>query len=332
MIKVTIFSGFLGAGKTTLIRKLLSEVYNSERVVLIENEFGTVSIDSEFLRSTNVEIRDISSGCICCSLVGDFKDAIIEIAEKYSPDRILIEPSGVAKLSDIINSIKDLSERIRLDGTLTIVDGKKYDLYIKNYKEFYADQIANADCVMLSHTDECNEEKMNDLTHKIRKLNEHASLITTPITLLSGQQITDALSENIIPKAHLANHTGHDDGHDCCEHKNEQEHHHEHIHEHHHHGHAHADDKFSSWGTETPKSYGKEQLNNILNSLNDRNKFGVVLRAKGFVSGQEGKWIYFDYTPDIIDIRFGEPCIIGKISVIGSDIDKAALKEAFYLK
>ena len=375
MTKIDIFSGFLGAGKTTLIKKLLKEAYKGEQVVLIENEFGEIGIDGGFLKEAGVEIREMNSGCICCSLVGDFGTALKEVIAKYEPQRIVIEPSGVGKLSDVIKAVQKIENEveIKLNSFTTVVDATKCKMYMKNFGEFFSNQIEYAGTVILSRTDKASEEKIATALEIIRGLNQTAAVITTPIEKLSGEKILDTMENNRSLEKELMDeevcpvcgghhdhehHHDHDHeecgcGHDhehhhdhdheeCgCGHDHEHEHHHDHDHEecgcghdhdHDHHHHHHADEVFTSWGKETTKKYTKEGIHEILEALSNHNdEYGMVLRAKGMVEGEDGQWIYFDMVPGEADVREGAPEYTGRICVIGSKMNEANLARLFGL-
>ena len=367
MTKVDIISGFLGAGKTTLIAKLLKEAFPGEQVVLIENEFGEIGIDGGFLKESGVEIREMNSGCICCSLVGDFGTSLKEVVEKYHPDRIIIEPSGVGKLSDVIKAVKDLhiENEIRLNSASTVADASKVKVYMKNFGEFFNNQIEHAGTIILSRTQNVSEAKLKTDIELIRSLNKDAHIITTPWDDINGKQILDAmenvtnlelemLAEAAAKAAEEHEHEHHHDGECGCGHDHEHEHHHDHDgecgcghdhdheHEHHHdhdgecscghdhhHGHHHADEVFTSWGVETPDKYDKETLSEILRKLSETDDYGDILRAKGMLPTPEGKWMFFDLVPEEYEIRDGEPEITGRICVIGAKLKEDALKELF---
>ena len=331
MTKVDIISGFLGAGKTTLIAKLLKEAFLGEQVVLIENEFGEIGIDGGFLKESGVEIREMNSGCICCSLVGDFGTSLKEVVEKYHPDRIIIEPSGVGKLSDVIKAVKDLhiENEIRLNSASTVADASKVKVYMKNFGEFFNNQIEHAGTIILSRTQNVSEAKLKTDIELIRSLNKDAHIITTPWDDINGKQILDAM-ENVtnLELEMLAEAAA----------KAAEEHEHEHHHDHdgecscghdHHHGHHHADEVFTSWGVETPDKYDKETLSEILRKLSETDDYGDILRAKGMLPTPEGKWMFFDLVPEEYEIRDGEPEITGRICVIGAKLKEDALKELF---
>ena len=377
MTKIDIFSGFLGAGKTTLIKKLLKEAYKGEQVVLIENEFGEIGIDGGFLKEAGVEIREMNSGCICCSLVGDFGTALKEVIAKYEPQRIVIEPSGVGKLSDVIKAVQKIENEveIKLNSFTTVVDATKCKMYMKNFGEFFSNQIEYAGTVILSRTDKASEEKIATALEIIRGLNQTAAVITTPIEKLSGEKILDTMENNRSLEKELMDeevcpvcgghhdHEHHHDHEECgcghdhehehehhhdhdheecgCGHDHEHEHHHDHDHEecgcghdhdHDHHHHHHADEVFTSWGKETTKKYTKEGIHEILEALSNHNdEYGMVLRAKGMVEGEDGQWIYFDMVPGEADVREGAPEYTGRICVIGSKMNEANLARLFGL-
>ena len=365
MTKITIFSGFLGAGKTTLIKKLIKEGYNGEKLVLIENEFGQIGIDGGFLKDAGIEITEMNSGCICCSLVGDFGKALVQVLEEYKPDRIIIEPSGVGKLSDVIAAVRKIdSHDVELDGFTTIVDAKKCKMYQKNFGEFFNNQIENASCVILSHTGGLSQEKIAEAITIVRKFNETAPIVTTDWDELDGKQIVDAMTQKDTLENELKemmehqHHHDHEDGHCCCGHDHEHEHHHDHEdghcccghdheHEHHHdhedghcccghdheheHHHHHADEVFTSWGAETPRPYTIEGITAALEALADEEKFGIVLRAKGIVAAEDGKWIHFDYIPGTPDVRYGSAETTGRLCVIGSKLNEEAVAKLFCL-
>lgn len=380
MSKVDIFSGFLGAGKTTLIKKLISEAYCGEKLVLIENEFGQIGIDGGFLQDAGINITEMNSGCICCSLVGDFGKALKKVIDEYSPERILIEPSGVGKLSDVIKAVQNVdSDELKLNGFTTIVDAKKCKMYMKNFGEFFNNQIEFASSIILSHTKGLSEEKINECVELLKGINPKASIITTDWDEITGKQILETMEKKNTLEAELEHlkdeaeehehHHHHDHDEDCecgChDHEHEHEHHHhehddececgchdhDHEHEHHHHHdhdeececgchdhdhehhhHHHADDVFTSWGVETPKKYTKEKIENILNELQDSEKYGVILRAKGIVPCECGKWIHFDYVPGTPDVRTGSASTTGMLCVIGSKINEDKIAELFEVK
>ena len=346
MTKIDIFSGFLGAGKTTLIRKLLAEAYAGEKLVLIENEFGQIGIDGGFLKEAGVEITEMNSGCICCSLVGDFRQALAKVIEQFHPDRVLIEPSGVGKLSDVIRAVQgaDTAGAV-LGGFTTVVDAKKAKMYMRNFGEFFNDQVSCAGCIVLSHTQDLSDEKIAACVEMLREKNPTAIIVTTPWDALDGKQLLtaverrDTMEEQLAKllsdaeKAHKHHHHHHhdedecDDPDCCC-------HHHDHDdddeHEHHHHHHHHADDVFTSWGTETAKRFAEADIRTALETMEENaDKYGIVLRAKGIVACEDGSWIHFDYVPGEIDIRRDAADITGRLCVIGSRLDKAAVAALF---
>ena len=366
MTKIDIISGFLGAGKTTLIKKLLSEAFKGEQVVLIENEFGEIGIDGGFLKESGIEIREMNSGCICCSLVGDFGKSLREVVDTYHPDRILIEPSGVGKLSDVIKAVQDVQGDIDavLNSFSTVVDVTKCRIYRKNFGEFFSNQIEYAGAVILSRTDKAKPEKVEESVALLRELNSKAPFITTPIAQLPGEKILETmesgktleeelLDEIICPECghhnehgkccghdhdhedghhhshdHDHQHEEHDHGHgECCGHDHGHGHHHHHDHE----GHHHADEVFTSWGRETIHTYTKEQISDILRTLGEDGSYGNVLRAKGMVPGADGEWIYFDMVPEEHEVRAGAPEYTGRICVIGAELAEEKLAELFGL-
>ena len=400
MTKIDIFSGVLGAGKTTLIRKLISEAFKGEKLVLIENEFGEIAIDGGFLQDAGIEITEMSQGCICCSLVGDFGKALRQVLETYHPDRILIEPSGVGKLSDVIRAVQNLHmEDVTLNSFTTVADANKCKMYMKNFGEFYNDQIEHANSIILSRTDGIKPEKLEACVALLREHNQNATIITTPWDQLTGAQILETMEhKNTLEEElkflaeetehehhhhHDHDHEEHDehctcgchdhhddddehehhhhdhDEHDehctcgCHDHhddEDEHEHHHhdheehdehctcgchdhdhdhdEHDHEHHHH-HHHADEVFTSWGTETTRKFTKDEIEHILEELDNSEKYGMILRAKGIVAGRDGEWIHFDYVPEETSVRNGSAGVIGRLCVIGSHINEAAIEALF---
>lgn len=406
MTQIDIISGFLGAGKTTFIQKLLQESLKGENVVLIENEFGEIGIDSGFLKNSGIEIREMNQGCICCSLVGDFETSLKEVIETYKPDRILIEPSGVGKLSDILSAVKTVSANlpVHLDGAVTVVDSTKAKLYNKNFGEFFDDQIRYATSIVLSRTDIATEEKVEEAIRIVRALNPKANLITTAIKELSGEKLLEiigqeenleeALLQEVKEKAHHHEHHHHHHDGDCgCHHEHEEhEHHHEHHfgneeehccccggayddedeeeflehdhhdehcacghdhehehhddhcscshehhdHDHHHHGehcscgHDHdADEIFDSIGVEVFKKVSRARLEEILEEMAEGSSYGGIVRAKGMLQLEDGKWVNFDMVPEQVEIRDGEPENIGKFVVIGTELEKEKIKALF---
>ena len=367
MTKIDIFSGFLGAGKTTLIRKLIAEGYKGEKLVLIENEFGEIAIDGGFLKDAGVEITEMNSGCICCTLVGDFTKALKKVMEDYAPDRIIIEPSGVGKLSDVAKAVSGV-EGAEIGAKVTVVDAGKCRMYMRNFGEFFNDQVENADLIVMSRTDTASAEKILAATELLKGLNDHAGLITTPWSQISGLQIREAMEHNGLHaemerlahehEHHHAHHHDHDHEHDehctcgCHDHDHEEhEHHHEHHHDHDHdherdehctcgchdhdhdhEHHHHADEVFTSWGMETPRKFSQAEIQAVLDALADEQRYGAVLRAKGIVDASDGEWIYFDYVPGESDIRRGAAAVTGRFCVIGSGLKEEALKELFNIE
>ena len=388
MTKIDIVSGFLGAGKTTLIKKLLAEAFQGEKLVLIENEFGEISIDGGFLKESGVQISEMSSGCICCSLVGDFNKALKDVHQQFAPDRILIEPSGVGKLSDVIvaveNTVKDVPD-MKLNSFVTVADATKVKVYMKNFGEFYNNQIESAGTIILSRTQKLNQEKLEAAVALLREKNPNAAILTTPWDELDGKTILSAIekvsladellarmqAEHAADEAeHHHHHHDHDeDDHDhCCHHDHEEHdhchhdhdadehcHHHEHDHdhehchdhdhehEHHHdgeecddphcschHHHHHADEVFTSWGAETVKAFTEGELETILTAL-DSGDYGAILRAKGIVHSEDGKWLHFDFVPEEHQIRFGAADYTGRLCVIGSQLKEDKLAALFGL-
>ena len=377
MTKIDIISGFLGAGKTTLIKKLLKDSLAGEQVVLIENEFGEIGIDGGFLKEAGIEIREMNSGCICCSLVGDFGVALKEVIDKYHPDRIIIEPSGVGKLSDVTKAVLSVEKEadIAINSLTTVVDVKKCKMYLRNFGEFFENQVENASTIILSRTDIADDKKIHEAIELLKgKMKEDATLVTTPIEKLSGAKLLEAMEktvsladelmqEEVCPVCgghHDHEHHHHDHDECGCEHDHEHDHHHDHEHhhdhdecgcehdhhndhEHHHdhdecgcghdhhhdHHHHHADEVFTSWGCETAKTFTKEQIENILDTLSESEEYGVILRSKGMVEGSDGQWIYFDMVPGEDDVRSGEADYTGRICVIGSKLQEQKLAELF---
>ena len=351
MTKIKIFSGFLGAGKTTLIKKLIADGYQGENLVLIENEFGEIGIDGGFMKEAGIQVTEMNSGCICCSLVGDFGKALEKVLEEYHPDRILIEPSGVGKLSDVIRAVQNLHADVELAGFVTVADASKCRLYMKNFGEFYNNQIEHASTIILSRTQGVKEDKLEAAVALLREHNAQASIITTPWDQLTGKQILAAMEQKSTLQAELEalaaeaehehHHHDHEDGECCChdhDHDHEHEHHH-HDHEdgecscghHHDHHHHHADEVFTSFGRETTRKFTDDEILHALEALDDGDKYGVVLRAKGIVQGEDGQWIHFDYVPGAPDVRHGSAEIIGRLCVIGSKLNENAVAALFGL-
>ncbi|MDD7520947.1 MAG: GTP-binding protein [Lachnospiraceae bacterium] len=357
MTKIDIISGFLGAGKTTLIKKLIDGAFTGEKLVLIENEFGEIGIDGGFLKDAGVQITEMNQGCICCSLVGDFGKALKEVIDTYSPDRIIIEPSGVGKLSDVIKAVLDLGhiDGVVLNSSTTVVDCTKAKMYMKNFGEFFNNQIESAGAVILSRTQIAKEGQVEDCVARIREKNADAAIVTTPwddidaAAIVGAMEHTSSVNEMIAQaiKEHEHHHDHdheehehhHDHDHEEHEHHHDHDHHHEHgedctcgCHDHdHEHGHHHADDVFTSWGKETAKTFEKDKLDTILDTLANTEKYGVILRAKGIVQSASGKWFNFDLTPGEYEIREGVADYTGKLCVIGTKLDEDGLVELFEL-
>lgn len=341
MTKIDIFSGFLGAGKTTLIKKLIKEAYAGEKLVLIENEFGEIGIDGGFLQDAGIKINELNSGCICCSLVGDFAKALKKVYEEYHPDRILIEPSGVGKLSDVIRAVEsaELSD-CKINTFTAVVDAAKCKTYMRNFGEFFNDQVETAACIVFSHTDIAGADKLETAVKLVKEHNPNATVVTTPWNELDGKEILAAMEHAETLETELAKleeEHEHEHGH-CCHHHDHDEEEHEHGHcchhhdhdgeEHEHHHHHHADEVFTSWGVETGKKFSEEQIRSALGALADE-KFGVVLRAKGIVPCTDGEWLHFDYIPEQIDIRKGCAAYTGRLCVIGSKLNEQELGKLF---
>lgn len=340
MTRIDIISGFLGAGKTTLIKKLLGDALKGQQVVLIENEFGEIGIDGGFLKDAGIEIREMNSGCICCSLVGDFGAALKDVITKYHPDRIIIEPSGVGKLSDVIKAVDGVEKEagVALNSATTVVDVMKCKMHLRNFGEFFENQVKSAGTIILSRTDKADTEKVEAAVKMLRELNPEAHIITTPVEVLGGKKVLDTMEGAIINLAQVEEEEHHHHHHDhdecCCGHDHDHEHHHHDDacgcgHEHHHH--HHADEVFTSWGQETVKTFTKEQIEGILKKLSEDTAYGMVLRAKGMVAGADGQWIYFDMVPEEYEVRDGAPEFTGRICVIGSKLAEDKLAELFGL-
>ena len=428
MTKIDIYSGFLGAGKTTLIKKMIAEGYKGQKLVLIENEFGEIGIDGGFLQDAGINITEMNSGCICCSLVGDFGKALEQVISEFHPDRVIIEPSGVGKLSDVIGAVKKVTgHEVELGYTVAVADAGKVKVYMKNFGEFYNNQIETASTIILSRSQNVAQNKLDTAVELIRQHNDKATLITTDWAQLTGEQLIEAmegkdtLAEDLaeLEHAHEHHHHDHDEhcgcghhhdhehhhheegecccghhdhghhhDHDCghhhgdegchehhhghvdeehcahhhehhhheegecccghhdhehhhehgeecgCGHHHDREHHHEHgeectcgCHDHDHH-HHHADEVFTSWGVETTRKFTAEKIHEILDEL-DSGEYGIVLRAKGIVAGEDGQWIHFDHVPGEADVRYGCAGLIGRLCVIGSKLDETAVAKIF---
>ena len=394
MTKIDIDSGFLGAGKTTLIKKMINEGYCGEKLVLIENEFGEIGIDGGFLQDAGINITEMNSGCICCSLVGDFGKALEQVIAQYHPDRIIIEPSGVGKLSDVIAAVNKVTDHdVVLGNTVAVADAGKVKVYMKNFGEFYNNQIEAASTIILSRTDSIPQAKLDAAVELLREHNQKATIVTTPWNELTGTQLLEAMQGNaslantMAEMEHAHEHHHHEDGHCCChddEHAHEHHHHHEdghccchddehahehhhhedghccchddeHAHEHHHHRedghccchehahahehehhhhhehghhHHHADEVFASWGVETAKKFAAADIRQALQIM-ETQQYGMVLRAKGILACVDGGWIHFDYVPGEINIRMGAADVIGKLCVIGAQLDETGVKQLF---
>ena len=341
MTKIDIISGFLGAGKTTLIKKLLQDALKGQQVVLIENEFGEIGIDGGFLKDAGIEIKEMNSGCICCSLVGDFGTALTDVIEKYHPDRIIIEPSGVGKLSDVVQAVKKIhlqtDSKVELNCATTVVDVTKCKMYLRNFGEFFKNQVEAANTIILSRTDlpKATTEKVEEAIVLIKEINQDATIITTPVEKLPGKKVLETMEGIKIDISHLDEEEEHHhhDG-ECCGHDHDHDHEHHHHdgeccgHDHHH-GHHHADEVFTSWGKETIRKFDQEEIKTILQKLSEDDTFGIVLRAKGMVEGKDGHWIYFDMVPEEADVREGAAEYTGRICVIGSKLKEDKLEELF---
>lgn len=357
MTKIDIISGFLGAGKTTLIKKLIAEGLQGQKVVLIENEFGEIGIDGGFLKESGIQINEMNSGCICCSLVGDFNAALKDVLSQYEPDRIIIEPSGVGKLSDVIKAVQKVvdGENVVLNSYITVADVKRAKMYLKNFGEFYKNQVQYASTIILSRTQDVKEDKLEKTIELIRTLNDRSPIVTTPWEDITGEQILAVMegkndfAEELLKEAeicpecghhHDGEHCHHDDhehhhDHEHCHH-DDHEHHHDHEHHEHHHGHEghhHADEVFTSWGKETPKKFTEEQVRGILEKLADEDsrEYGIILRAKGIVPDEDGRWLHFDLVPGEEEVRYGSAEYTGRICVIGSELKEDKLLELFGL-
>ena len=321
MTKVDIISGFLGAGKTTFIKKLIEDVFPGERLVLIENEFGEIGIDGGFLKDAGIEITEMNSGCICCTLVGDFSKALVKVLDEYHPDRVIIEPSGVGKLSDVARAIEAVEKDadIEIDGRITVVDGKKAKMYMKNFGEFFKDQVEHASTIVVSRTQMMTDEKVEECVHTLREENAEATIISTPWDELGKEAISHALTKGAEIESLFEDHEDHDHDHDHCDHDHHDHDHHDHDHDcccghdHDHHHHHHADDVFTSWGKETPKKYNKEELDTILQKLSKDDSYGMILRSKGILQTEDGSWIQFDLVPGEYEIREGSAEYKGRI-------------------
>ena len=365
MTKVDIISGFLGAGKTTFIKKLIEEVFPGEKLVLIENEFGEIGIDGGFLKDAGVEITEMNSGCICCTLVGDFSKALQKVLTEYQPDRVIIEPSGVGKLSDVVKAIEGVKEEadIEIDGRITVVDGKKAKIYMKNFGEFFENQVEHASTIVISRTQMMKDEKIEECVHILREKNPDAAIISTPWEELGKEAVQRALEhgaeiEGILEEHHHheeeeccdhEHHHHHHEEEECCDHEHhhhdhdegccDHDHHHDHgpdctcgCHDHHdHHGHHHADEVFTSWGKETAHKYTEDELDFILKALTETEAYGTILRAKGIIQMEDGSWKQFDMVPEEFEIRAGQADYTGRLCVIGTDLKEDELMKLFHI-
>ncbi|MGN8943933.1 CobW family GTP-binding protein [Bariatricus sp. HCP28S3_E4] len=365
MTKVDIISGFLGAGKTTFIKKLIEEVFPGEKLVLIENEFGEIGIDGGFLKDAGVEITEMNSGCICCTLVGDFSKALQKVLTEYQPDRVIIEPSGVGKLSDVVKAIEGVKEEadIEIDGRITVVDGKKAKIYMKNFGEFFENQVEHASTIVISRTQMMKDEKIEECVHILREKNPDAAIISTPWEELGKEAVQRALEHGAEIEGILEEHHHHEEE-ECCDHEHHHHHHeeeeccdHEHHHHHHdeeccdhdhhhdhgpdctcgchdhhdHHGHHHADEVFTSWGKETAHKYIEDELDFILKALTETEAYGTILRAKGIIQMEDGSWKQFDMVPEEFEIRAGQADYTGRLCVIGTDLKEDELMKLFHI-
>lgn len=335
MTKIDIVSGFLGAGKTTLIKKMIDEVYEGEKLVLIENEFGEVGIDGGFLKESGIEISEMNSGCICCSLVGDFSENLREVLEKFSPDRILIEPSGVGKLSDVMASVVELekSHQVKVNVLVTVVNALKASKQMKAFGEFFNNQIEYATTVVLSRSQKASPEQLELCVKAIQDLNPKAAIITTPWDEIPGAQILkviegqDNLEMKVLAEAKHHEHE-HEHHHD---HDHEHHHDHDHHHDHEHHHHHHADEVFHSWGKETPHRFSRDVIEHAMKMFAETTDYGTILRSKGMVPSTDDTWIYFDLVDGEYELRTGEPDYTGRLVVIGTDMDEDKLETLFGL-
>ncbi len=352
MTKVDIVSGFLGAGKTTFIKQLISQVFTGEQIVLIENEFGEIGIDGGFMKEAGVQINELNSGCICCTLVGDFTKAMKQVIHDYNPDRVIIEPSGVGKLSDIVKAIERVKKEadIEITGRITVVDGKKAKSYMKNFGEFFKDQVEHASTIVISRTQMMDDEKVEEVVHMLREENPDATIISTPWDQLSKEAIVRALDhgtelESLLEEKYAPSYETtqedleeeaeeeeeHEHEHDHDEEEGEEhEHHHHHHHHHHHDGHD-ADEVFTSWGKETAHKYTDAELDQIFEGLSTGSEYGTILRAKGIINMADGSWKQFDLVPEEAEVRDGEPDYTGRVCVIGTELNEEKLEELFHI-
>ena len=350
--KIDVISGFLGAGKTTFIKRLVEGNKDKGKTIIIENEFGEIGIDGGFLKNSGIEIKEMNSGCICCSLAGDFEASLRELLEKYSPNRVIIEPSGVGKLSDVLKAVSDVEKDLPVESNsaVTVVDVKKCKMYMKNFGEFFNNQIQFANTIILSRTDLADDKKIEEAVALIKGVNPDATIVTTPLDKLSDEKIEEMLSKPIDLKSELLeelakeheHHHHHHDHDEHCEHEHHHDHdehcEHEHHHDHHdhcgcghdHHDHHHADDVFDSWGMEQVPAISEDKLKSILDGFADEEKYGVILRAKGMIKdANSDDWFYFDLVPGENDIRRGDAEYTGKVCVIGAGLKSEELKKCF---
>ncbi|GAB6169363.1 GTP-binding protein [Clostridium carnis] len=315
-IKIDVFSGFLGAGKTVLIKKLLKENFYNENIVIIENEFGEVSIDGTILKESNINVKEINAGCICCSVTGDFNNSIKEVIEKYHPQRILIEPSGVAKLSEILDICKnhELKDNIYINMVITVIDISRFSMYITNFNDFYKNQIINAKTILLTRTENLSHNELLEMTKKVKEINSKAPIITTNLDILNANQIINIAekpSENLLIKSFsLAKGVN---GKLLIKSKNKST----------------ANETFESFSIESPKIFSKEVLISLLDKFNDSNSYGTILRAKGIVKTDEKDWVQFDYLPKEITLNKTSPDYTSRICIIGTNLNKIDLNNLF---
>lgn len=308
-MKIDIISGFLGAGKTTLIQKLIDEELHKEKIAIIENEYGEVAIDGTILSSGEIEVKEITSGCICCSIKGDFKDSIKEVVEKYKPERIIIEPSGVAKFSEVLSSIKSSNlKNIDINMKITLVDANNYKYYLDNFGEFYKNQLESAELIILNRTESLKAEEIDDICNSIKNIKSTLKIITTPLDKMTAKRIMEVAK---MSKENLTHEMQMFKGKVSIKNSNS------------------AHKVFENIGIETTKSFNKYKLNKLLKDLDKKEIYGEVLRAKGIVSIEDGKWIQFDYVPKNVDIKDFKSDYTGRICVIGKNLNKNNLRELF---
>ena len=358
MVKVNVISGFLGAGKTTLIKKLLTGSLRNEKVVLLENEYGEIGIDGGFMKDAGITVTELNAGCICCTLAGDFQAAVDQLIDTYHPDRILVEPTGVGKLSEILSAVEKAKERhpeIEVGGSATVVDAGKCRMYMKNFGEFFLDQVKSASTVIFSRTQLLSADRVEKSRQLIAEAHPDARIITTPWDEMEPDFMLEVIEngkpiffepmedEDEEEEEHHHHHHDHDDDDDDDEHEHE---HHDHDHDHHdhdHHDHEHhhhhhhgadehdADEVFGTIGLETANRYEMDEIRGMLDKLGDEEEYGRVLRAKGILQNAAGGWFQFDYVPGEIDMREGSADYTGRLCVIGADLNEKALTELFRL-